>query len=170
MIDVANAPISNTEGDVTIASFAELHNITLAMTGTAKRQLDIISRSLEPVVYDTKDFLDAVKNMILTHRGKVRIVVIDPATLISRNDHRLVEMAIRLSSFMEIRKPGEHHAEFNEAMLIADRKMVIYQKHSDRYESVANLNAPRMAASLSDNFDIIWQHTVTIPDFRRLML
>ncbi len=168
--DDDNTLSSKPEGDISIASYAELHDITLAMTRPSKRQLDIISRSLEPAVYDARDFLDAVKNMILTRRGKVRIVVLDPGTLISRKDHRFVEMVTHLSSYMEIRKPGEHHAEFNEAMFIADRQMVVYQKHSDRYEGMANFNAPRLAASLTENFDTIWQHSVTIPDFRRLML
>lgn len=140
------------------------------MVGKARRQLDIVSRSLEPAVYGTQDFLEAAKALALTPRGQVRILLLDPEALLARGGHRLVELAMRVSSHMEIRRPGPDHQEFNEAMLIADRRGVIHRQLSDRYEGVANFHAPQWAARLSDNFETIWQNAEPDPHFRRLML
>jgi hypothetical protein len=157
-------------GDIHFSSPDELCKITVEMAGLSRRQLDIVSRSLEPAVYATVDFVDAVKNLVLSARGRVRIIVLDPIPLISRGNHRLVDLAMRLSSFIEIRRPGEYHLEFNEAMLIADRLSVVHRKYSDRYEGMANFQAPRLASTMTENFEAIWQHAETIPHFRRLML
>ncbi len=170
MSEEENAPASKKDGNIPIASSADLCKITVEMAELCRHRLDIVSRSLEPMVYDSQGFLDAVKKLTVTNRGSVRIIVLDPSTLISRSGHRLIEMALRLSSYMEIRRPGEHHAGFNEAMLIADRLMVVHRKYSDRYEGMANFHAPRLAYSLTENFEAIWQNAETIPDFRRLML
>jgi len=113
-----------------------------------------------------------VQKLVVTGRGRgrVRILVLDPEALLSRSDHRLVNLALRVSSYVEIRRPGPDHVEFNEAMLIADRKGVIHRKQSDRYEGVANFHAPVRAAHLSENFESIWTHAEPDPHFRRLML
>ena len=140
------------------------------MSGQTQRELDIISRSLEPLVFDTREFIAAIKNLVLSHRGRVRVVVLNPDTLVSRGGSRMVELAIRLSSYIEIRSPGEIHREFNEAMLIADRLGVIHSENSERYVGLANFHAPRMAALLSENFESIWHYAENIPSFRRLML
>jgi hypothetical protein len=140
------------------------------MAGLSRRQLDIVSRSLDPAVYNTADFLDGVKSLVLSGRGRVRIILLDPDPLISSGKHRLLELTMRLSSLMSIRRPGECHSEFNEAMLIADRLSVVHQKYSDRYEGMANFQSPRLASSLTENFEAIWQNAEAIPHFRRLML
>ena len=171
MIDDGNERPSKAGEDIHFSSSGELLKLTVDIVGLSGRQLDIASRSLEPAVYDTRDFLDAVKHFVLSRRGsRVRIVVLDPDSLISRNSRRLVDLAMRLSSLMEIRRPGERHSAFNEAMLISDRLRVVHRKHSDRYEGIANFHAPRLAGCLSESFEAIWQNAETIPYFRRLML
>jgi hypothetical protein len=158
--------------DIIFSSSLELARLSADMAGRARRRLDIASRSLEPAVYDTKEFLEAVQKLVLAARGRacVRILVLDPEALISRGDHRLVQLAMRVSSYMEIRRPGPDHQEFNEALLIADGKGVIHRKQADRYEGVANFHAPRRAAHLSQSFETLWQHAELDPNFRRLML
>ncbi len=158
--------------DIPFSSSLELAKLSAQMAGAARRRLDIVSRSLEPAVYDTREFLDAAQKMVLSTRGRgrVRILVLDPEALLSRGEHRLVNLAMRVSSYMEIRRPGPDHQEFNEAMLLADRGGVIHRKHSDRYEGVANFHAPQRAAYLSENFETLWQNAEPDPHFRRLML
>lgn len=142
------------------------------MAGRTRRHLDIVSRSLEPVVYDQPEFLEAVQKLVLSARGraKVRILVLNPEALISRGNHRLVDLVMRVSSYMEIRHPCLDHREFNEAMLIADEIAVIHRKQADRYEGIANFNSPRRATQLSETFEMLWQNAELDTHFRRLML
>lgn len=166
--DIPAIPLASE--DIPFASAAELRQLSVAMAGTARRQLDIASRSLDPKVYDTEEFVEAVKKLALTKRGQIRILVLDPEALLSQGSHRLVELAMRVSSHIEIRKPGPDHQEYNEALLLADRMGVVYRKYSDRHDGQANYHAPLWAARLSDDFEQLWQNAESIPHFRRLML
>lgn len=157
-------------GDIPFFSSSELGSLSVEMVGGARRRLDIVSHSLEPAVYDTEAFLEAVKKLVLTPRGQARILVLDPEALISRGGHRLVDLATRVSSRMEIRRPGPEDQEFNEAMLIVDDVGMIHRKLSDRYEGVANFHAPLRAAQLLESFESLWQNAEADPHFRRLML
>ena len=158
--------------DIHFSSSLELANLSAQMAGRARRHLDIASRSLEPAVYEAKEFLAAVQKLVVSGRGRarVRILVFDPEALLSRGDHRLVNLAMRVSSYIEIRRPGPDHQEFNEAMLIADRTAVIHRRQSDRYDGVANFHSPLRAAHLSESFEAVWQNAEPDPHFRRLML
>ena len=162
--------VGQADGDIPVLTASEVSKISAEMVGLSKHQLDIVSRSLEPLIYNTPAFIAATKNLVLNRRGRVRIIVLEPANLVSNGNHRLVDLVMRVSSLMEIRRPGEYHLAFNEAMLIADRRQVVHRKHSDRYAGVANFNAPRLASNLSETFEAIWQNAETPPDFRRLML
>lgn len=170
MIENDNGSLKPGSEDVPFSSALELRRLSAEMAGSAGQQLDIVSRSLDPPVYDTEEFLGAVKKLVLTRRGRARILVLDPESLLAYGGHRLVELALRASSHMEIRRPGPDHLEFNEALLIADRIGVIHRKHSDRYEGVANFRARQWAARLSERFELLWQNAETDPHFRRLML
>jgi hypothetical protein len=81
-----------------------------------------------------------------------------------------VILALRVSSYMEIRRPGPDHQGFNEAMLIADQIGVIHRMQSDRYEGIANFHNPLRANRLSESFEAMWQNAEPDPHFRRLML
>ncbi len=159
---------SDTE-DIPFSTVLELGKLSLNMVEGACRQVDIVSRSLEPAVYNAPEFLDAVKKLLLSGHGRVRIVVLDPASLIAQGN-RLVDLAMRLSSYMEIRRPGPEQGDFNEAMLIADGLGWIHRQHADRYEGIANFHAPHKAALLAERFEALWQNAETVPHFRRLML
>ncbi len=156
--------------DILFSTSSELGQLSVAMAKVARRRLDIVSRRLDPSVYETRDFLETVKKLVISGHVKVRILVLDPASVISLGNHRLVDLAMHVSSHMEIRRPGANHLDFNEAMLIADNMVVIHRKYADRYEGVANFNAPREASIMAESFESIWQHAETIPHFRRLMI
>jgi len=169
MIENDEVSASGSE-DVPFSSSPELHRLAIMLVGNARRQLDIVSRSLEPQVFGSAEFIEAVKKLALTQGSRVRILVLDPASLLAHGGHRLVELAMRVSSHMEIRRPGLDQAEFNESMMIADRVGVIHRKNADRYEGIANFHAPRWAARLSEDFEPLWQNAEADPNFRRLML
>ena len=169
MIDNDDSPAPASQ-DIPFDSARELCRLSVAMAAGARRQMDIVSRSLDPMIYDTEEFADAVKRLVLAKGSRVRILLLDPESLFARGGHRLVELAMRVSSHMEIRRVGAEQAGFNEAMLIADRVGVIHRKYSDRHEGTANFHARLWAARLSESFELLWQNSESDPHFRRLML
>lgn len=153
---------------IRVESSTQLAELSLSMTQQAQRLLDICSRHLDPLVYDTDAFITAVKELALRSRySQVRILVLDPESLVSRG-HRLVQLAQQLSSFIQIRRPGPDHRDFNEAMLIADETGYIHRLMSDRYEGAASFNASPEAREYKKTFDAIWDRGAPDPNFRRL--
>ncbi|MFM8330502.1 MAG: hypothetical protein ACKN9T_02310 [Candidatus Methylumidiphilus sp.] len=157
-------------GDILFSTPDELRRLTVALAGQARRHLDIVSRALMPSVYADPEFIAVAKRLALSKRGQIRIIVLNPEALIAQDGHRLVELAMRVSSHMQIRRPGPDHLDFNEALLLADRLGIIHCKLSDRYDGVANFRAPQRAAELAERFAALWENAALIPHFRRLML
>lgn len=140
----------------------------LALASQARRSIEIVSRHLDPVLYDTDAFAAALRGLVVdSRRAQVRMLVLDPSPVVSRG-HRLVELAQRLSSYVAIRVPGPEHREFNEAWLVADNTGYLHRRFSDRFEAVANFADRRFATHLANRFDEIWQRAQPDPNLRRL--
>lgn len=134
----------------------------------AKRELALFSRDLEPLLYDRDDFISAVQALATRSRmSRIRIIAIDPGPSI-RAAHRLVNLAQRFSSFIEVRRAAHDHAEVSETFLVADETGVLYRPISSRYEGYAGVHLPMEARLHLKTFEGIW--TLAEPDveFRRL--
>ena len=148
----------------------ELREIALKMVQNCVRSLDIVSRHLDPAIYDHEQFVDAVKQIALnSQHARVRILVTDIGPVVSRG-HRLLELNSRLSTYISIRKPGRDHKNFNEAILVADNRGYIHRRFADRYEGRASYDDQRTARDLTVRFEEIWERADTDPNFRRLHL
>ncbi len=144
--------------------------LAIQMAAQCRHGIDIVSRHLDPAVYDDQAFVTTVKAMVLKHtRSRVRILVLNTTPVVQRG-HRLLELAIQLSSFIELRTPAPEHREFNEAILVADQLGFIYRPLSDRYAGHASFCDRKTARRLTQRFDEVWQHAVPDPSLRRLLV
>ena len=160
--------LGQTAGSFAITSLEELQQTSFAMAEQARRSLEILTRDLELRVYGAEPFLIAVRKLATTSRvARVRILVreIDGAI---RDDHRLIELARRLSSFIEIRCLSEAHRTLNEAMLIADQQGYIHRLAGDLPAGSADFRNPLQARELLRVFDDAWAHGERDPNLRRL--
>lgn len=155
---------------VEIADRDTLSTLSRTMATQCRRRLDIASRHLDPAVYDDDDFVEAVKQFVLGSRqARVRLFVVDSRPLLTRG-HRLIELAMRLSSFIELRGPAPQHRDFNEALLLADNAGYIHRPFSDRFEGKANFSDRRLTAAYAERFDALWERGTPDRNFRRLHL
>lgn len=142
----------------------------LQLATQARRSLAMFSRDLDPLIYDTREFVAAAQQLALrSSYARIRIVVIDPTPAI-KNGHRLIELSRRLSSYMEIRRPSEDHARLAEAYLISDDTGMLYRPLASRYEGFADTHDPFEARNRLRQFDEIWESAEPEPEFRRLGL
>lgn len=158
-------------GDPIPIHTAEHHRVAATlMTQQARLFIDIASRELDPPVYDTPEFVDSIKRMVLQNRHtRVRILIFEPNAVVRRG-HRLVDLAITLSSFFELRKPGPEHREWNGSLFIADEAGYVQRFDAARFEGVADFNDKRQAKLLLQEFEEIWAKSQPDPNFRRVML
>jgi hypothetical protein len=130
----------------------------------------LIIRELDPLVFDTEEFADAVKYLALRHRhAQIQIIVFDPVTIVKRG-HRLLDISGRLSSFIEIRKAHSSFYEYNECLMIADETGYIHRLNGERYEGTANFKDRRKSADFLNQFEDMWRQASPDPNFRKVML
>ena len=160
--------LGETDEVIEIEDGATLNDLSLRMAQQGSRFVDIVSRHLDPPVYDTDDFALALKRLALSSkRARIRIMVIDARPLIT-SGHRLIELASRLPSFIEIRAPGRQHRGFNEALLLVDNTGYIQRQFSDHFAGQANFSDRRVGASMRERINDMWERGVPETRFRRL--
>lgn len=149
---------------------ATLAALCLSFADQTRRTLDIVSRHLDPPLYDNDAFATAVQQMALSHRNaRIRLFILDPRPLVSRH-HRLLDLAERLPGFIEIRTPSLQYKAFNEALLIADKLGYVSRQFSDRFEAEVDFCDRRRATALTKHLDEMWERGLPDPNFRRLHL
>ncbi|MEM7084190.1 MAG: hypothetical protein AAF465_15785 [Pseudomonadota bacterium] len=153
-----------------LALSRDVRSATLDVVKSARRSISIFTQELDPSVYDRIEFLDAVKQLILTHKfSRIQILLVSPMDAV-KNGHRLVELARRFSTFFEIRRVDPEFINRKDAFLVADESGVVYRLDATRWEGIADTNAPRIAQKYLDIFEEAWQRSEPEPEFRRLHL
>jgi|SRR5882724_739611 len=151
-----------------LETLADNREAAVAVANIAKRELALFSHDLEPLLYDRDEFIKVVQALASRSRmSRIRIVCIDPGPSV-RAGHRLVGVAQRLSSYVEVRRAARDHALMAETFLIGDGKAVLYRPVATRYEGYADLDAPLESRGFLKTFAEIWEMAEPDPEFRRL--
>ena len=151
-----------------LETLADNRQGAVAVAATAKRELALFSHDLEPLLYDKDDFIRTVQALATRSRmSRIRIVSIDPGASI-RAGHRLISLAQRFSSYMEVRRAAKDHAQLAETFLVADEEAVLFRPIASRYEGYADVHAPLEARKFLRQFADIWEMAEPDPEFRRL--
>ena len=162
--------LGKTDEDVAISTAEQQHEAALRMASQARNTIEIISRQLDPPVYDTPPFIDALTRMVLNNRrARIRILVCEPLTVV-RYGHRLLDLAGTLSTFFELRRPGPEHRDFNGSILIADDVGCIVRQSAERYEGTVNFFNRRLTRNLLETFGEMWGKSIPDPNLRRMRL
>jgi hypothetical protein len=168
--DFENFVLKNAAQTVAIDSSEACRMAALSMARQAARSIDITSRQLDPKMYDNAEFCDAVSKLLIgSRRARVRVLVRHTEPVV-KYGHRLVSLAQRLSSYIELRVPAREFDDYNAAFLLVDEAGVIYRRHSDTFEGIVNFNDPRKAQELGRQFDEMWQTATPDPNLRRAHL
>jgi hypothetical protein len=102
-------------------------------------------------------------------RSHVHIIVQDSARAV-KEGHRLITLAQRLSSYVQIRNPGRDHMDYAGAFLVADGTGLLRRNLADRYEGVVDFNDRLAARELERYFLEVWEHGHPDPQLRRLLI
>lgn len=156
--------------DIELTTRTDTEHATNLMTEQAQDTLDIFSRNLDPGLYEQTTFLDNLSRLCVRNRkARIRFLVQQPVEAV-KCCQRLLELARKLSSSIELRQPHPDYRHHNEAFLVADRCGLIFRKMSDRYEGTANFYTPVEAQRKTDFFTEVWERSEVHPEFRRLYL
>ena len=158
------------DNDISLSSRGEVRIINIALTQKASRNIDILSKYFDSDVFDTIEFIEAIKQLSISSKfTKIRILIKDSEPM-TKNGHRVIELIQQLTSSIEVRKISEDYKSYNEAFCLYDGKGVIYLHYADRYDGFANFDRPRLATELSNFFNEVWEHSSADSNLRRLYI
>jgi hypothetical protein len=167
-LDIDDLKLGTSSDELETETSEDCRRLATLMVNQAQHRVRIISRYLDPPLFNTEEFVAAVKQLLLSRKaGRVEIIVKDSGPLMRRG-HRLVALAQRLSSYIEIRKPGRSHSAFNAGVLLVDECGYLNRMFADRYEGNASFNDIRTCKALTDSFQEMWQAGEPDPNLRRL--
>ncbi len=151
-----------------IGSFEDAQDAAAEVAAEAKRWLSILSRDLEPGIYDHERFLEVTKRLVLSKRyARVRVLISDPQRTV-RNGNRLVALGRRLNTYIEFRNVHEDFREHREAFLLADDTALLYRADATRWEGIADTYEPVVARRYLGQFEQIWAAPENPPELRQL--
>jgi len=142
----------------------------LKLTSAAQNQVSIISRCLDPTIFNNEDFISNASEFILrTKTSSIRILVHDTNSIV-KNNHRILTLSQRVSSKIQIRTICNDYVYFNQSYLVADSIAYIHNPKSDLYDAEVNFNDPDKSKELMDTFKNIWELSQQEAEVRRLCI
>lgn len=167
-LDIDGLELGTSSEELETETSEDCRRLALLMASQAQHRIRIISRHLDPPIFNNEEFVEAVKHLVLKRTAsRVEIIVKDSGPLMRRG-HRLVALAQRLSSYIEIRKPGRPHSAYNGGVLVVDACGYLNRTFADRYEGSACCNDSRTCKALTEHFQEMWQAGEPDPNLRRL--
>ena len=146
------------------------HQITVAtLAEQARQEILLISRTLDPLVYGTPQFLDRVTPFIRSKRATMRMLVHDTYNIV-KHTHRLGELAASISSKVAIRKIGSRQNDYNEAWMLVDGVAFLHMPQAEKYQASLDFYSARRGQELTAVFDDLWNNGEQIPDLRILKI
>ncbi len=156
-----------------LADIAEHRAAAVALARQAQRRLDLFTPDLEPGVYDTPEFCEAVKRLVVRggRRALVRILVLD-SRWARQEGHRLLHLGRRHVSKVRFRTLDEENNPMlaEGGFLLADVRGVLVRLQGNSRGAWASFHAPAQGQRLSRQFENLWMQAVPDPYLRCLFL
>ena len=143
---------------------------TCQVVSTARRELCIYTRDLDPPLFDSEAALDALKRLAIGGYASIRIVVQDPQQPLRRG-HRLIALAQRLTSVFALRTPvQESDLQYPSAFVLNDTGGFYFRTLGNRFEGEAINYAPGRHAQLVEWFNQVWERSEPAQELRQLSI
>ncbi len=163
------APAADAGASWQTATRDEARAAVLAVIDGARRDLAVMTRDLDPDLFEHADVLEALKRLAIgTPNVRIRFLVLEPARAGSEAP-RLVALAGRLSSVFAFRAPVEEIDRQHPGAFLANDRGDWYERAlASRFEGEAAARARAKAAQLFARFDETWERSEPAADLRRL--
>lgn len=135
-----------------------------------RRRLAILSQALDHTLYDPEPLVEAVSRFARSSPyAGIRVLISDSTLVVSRG-HRLVELARRLDSRIEIRRINPDISPGEESFATWDDRGFFLMPDFRDYTALVNLYDPVQARRLLEIFDYFWARSGPDPELRTLRL
>ena len=153
-----------------LSTLDEYRAAVAEITTRAKRTLSIYTPDLEPLIYDQDCFLEPVKRLVLARsHARLRVLISDPARA-ARDGNRFMQMARRLTSYIDLRNVSTEYRNNPCSFIVADDKAIAYRQQSSRWDGIVEFNDVALVRRYLAYFDEVWAGSLIQPELRATAL
>ncbi len=136
----------------------------------ATRYVAILSPALDHRVFDNEALQETLSAIARASRQtQVRILISDVRPLVSRG-HRLLELARRLPSAVQLQRLDEHPDWNGETIVIRDRNGVLYRPGDSDTQAFYEADSRASTQRHLDLFEELWRFSSKDPELRTLSI
>jgi predicted GNAT family N-acyltransferase len=139
---------------------SEIAASRLQLLEGARHRLDIYQLTLPSDIYSSQEELAELRRIATSGRGaQVRLLLQDPAAAL-RTSHRLIALAQRLPSAIQVRTPIEElDLAYPSAYLLTDQGGYLFQPDAQRPNGRADSHDRAAQAPLLQHFNEVWERS-----------
>lgn len=165
------ARLGLTPGRVQLSGREPMRLMALALCQQARRQIRLFSQGFDPYSYSNLEFYQAVRTLVLRRPGPGLQVILQDNEGVQRKGHRLLDLAQRLSSGIQIYRPQlPEHRDHAENFLLVDGQGYLYQPLRSRPQASAAFHDPSRVRELDRFFEQVRQYSEADSQLRRLCI
>lgn len=169
-VEIEELQLGHSNLEFELETRADVARVVRVLTGQAQHTLLLHTRDLEAPVYDHQEVIDALAGLASRNRQARIWILVQNGRSAIQHGHRLIELARRLNTFIQFRRPGPDDRGFPATFLLADDSGYIYRSNASRFEGTANLHDPGKLTGWRKYFMEVWERGEPDPELKRLHL
>jgi len=138
------------------------------LLGRSRRTIRILSNELDPDIYGSLEFVDAISHFARSSRYALVQILVKDSKLVAGINHPLAKLHQRLPSKIELRKLTQDPSDTNMAFLLGDSDLLLFKNDDRLLAGFCNWEAAVEAKPLIDEFERLWQFGELEPDLQVL--
>ena len=170
MIDLTSHILGETNEHIEVDLRDDLRQLILTMGQQAKHRILIFSHDLDHDLFDTEELYETIKNLAIKNPRTHIHILVQNAHPMTQKGHRLLSLARRITSHIQIKVTAKEHEDIFETFVIFDDRGYIIQSHPERFEAYGNFYDPLKTRQLTEEFEELWGRAIIDTSLRRLSL
>ena len=151
------------------SSREELIDITLRLLAGARHSMCVRVRELHPLLLNDTACLVELRRLAISGRGASIRILVEDLTRALQEGTRLLELAQRLSSVIEMRRPVEPaDLAYGSAFMCVDTCGYLFRPQESEMVTTGSTYAPGHHAELMRLFEEVWARSEPWPELRAL--
>lgn len=162
--------LGETDIRVELSHLVMLQNAAIALLAQSKREILIVTPDLEHARFDNDAFINALSAFSRSSRYTVtRLLIANPSMAVAEG-HRLVKLARKLSSLIDIRQLHDDDIDVSQAQawIVADDIGLLRCTNRDPWQGSLLPKGTPYAQQARSRFMEWWERGTEIQDFREL--
>ena len=144
--------------------------VVLSMSQQAHQHIRLFSRDLDRRIFGSEEVVDAFTQLATSSsRAYIQILIQNSSDLV-HHSHRMLDLARRISSHIEIRVTDIMHKNILENFYLFDEEGWVKRTHPNEHVGEADFHDARGVRNFEHRFKNMWGRAAPDPQLRRMSI